>query len=78
MTLYCHREINSITCVCGYLGTDHSCDHVINEIITIRAHLDNCKVCQKEVDKCKYYDVRLQKMKMDTLSMGKVSVSSYL
>ena len=78
MTLYCHREFNSITCVYGYLGTDHSYVHVINGTITIRSRLDNCKVCQKEVDKREFYDLRQQKMKTDTLSLRKVRVSSYL
>ena len=60
MTLCCHREINFITCVCSYLGTDHSCNHVINGNITIRPCLDDCKVCQEEVDKREYYDLKQQ------------------
>ena len=61
MTLYCHREINSITCVCSYLGTSHSCDYVINGTITIRSCPNNCKVCQKEEDKREYYNLRWKK-----------------
>lgn len=61
MTLYCHREINSITCICGYLGTNHPCDFVINGTITIPQCPDNCDICQEKVDKCEYYDLRWQK-----------------
>ena len=61
MALYYHRKINSITCICGYVGTYHACDHVINGTITICPCPDNCKVSQEEVVKREYYDCRLQK-----------------
>ena len=61
MALYCHRKINSITCVCGYVGTYHACDHVVNGTITICPCPDNCKFCQEEVDKREYYDRRWRK-----------------
>ena len=61
VALHCDREINSITCVCGYVGTHHACDHVKNGTITICPCPDNCKFCQEEVHKCKYYDCRSQK-----------------
>ena len=63
MAIHCHRKINSIMCVCGYVGTYHACDHVINGTITICPCPDNCKVCQEEIDKCEYYDGRWQKKK---------------
>ena len=65
MAIHCHRKINSIMCVCGYVGTYHACDHVINGTITICPCPDNCKVCQEEIDKCEYYDGRWQKKKKD-------------
>ena len=61
MALYCHRKINSITCVCGYVGTNHTCDHVINGTITICPSPGNCKVFQEEVEKSEYYYCRWQK-----------------
>ena len=63
MAIHCHRKINSIMCVCGYVGTYHACDHVINGTITICPCPDNCKVCQEEIGKCEYYDGRWQKKK---------------
>ena len=59
MTLYCRRKSNSITCVCGYLGKYHVCDHVVNGTITIYPCLDNSKAFQEEVKKCEYYDDHL-------------------
>ena len=43
------------------MGTDHTCDHVINETGTIDSCPNNCKVCQAEVDKREYYECRWQK-----------------
>ena len=60
ITLYSNIKINSVTCICGYVGTYHTCDHVMNGTITIVSCPDNCKVCQKEVDKREYYDCRCQ------------------
>ena len=60
ITLYCHRKINSFMCICGYAETYHTCDHVIDGAITIHSCPDNCKVCQEEIDKRKYYDYRWQ------------------
>ena len=70
MALYCHRKINPITCVCGYMGAYHACDHVINRTITICPCPDNCKICQKEVClKREYYIADGKKMKTDTMSV---------
>ena len=42
------------------MGTYPSCDHVINGTIVKRPCLDDFKVCQEEVDKREYYDLRYQ------------------
>ena len=47
--------------MCGYVGTYHACDYVINGTITICPCPDNCKVCQEEVINREYYDCRWQK-----------------
>ena len=54
MALYFHRKINSITCVCGYVGTYHACGHIINGTIAICLY-------PEEVDKREYYDCIWQK-----------------
>ena len=53
--------MNSITCLCGYVGKYHVCDHVINGTINIYPCSDNCNVSQEEVDKYEYQDCRWQK-----------------
>ena len=51
ITLYCHREVNSVMCICGYVGTNHTCDSVIYATITIDFYPKNLKVFQEEVNK---------------------------
>ena len=33
--LHCYRKIYLIMCICGYVGTYHVCDLIINGTITI-------------------------------------------
>lgn len=44
--LLCHRETNSITRGCGYVGIYHVCDLAINGTIIIELYYDDCKICQ--------------------------------
>lgn len=53
-TLHCHREIDFITCICGYVGTYHASNFVINGTITI--DYESWNVGQEE-----YWDCRWQK-----------------
>ena len=58
ITLYYYREVNSITCICGYVKTCHTGDLVIYGAITIDPCTGNCQVCQEEVEKGDYYNCR--------------------
>lgn len=51
ITLYCHREVNSVMCICGYVGTNHTCDFVLYATMTIDFYPKNLKVFQEEVNK---------------------------
>ena len=67
ITLHCYREGNFVACISGYVGTYYTCDLVINETMTIDLCRDNFKVCQKEVNKRKYYDCSGKKLKTAAL-----------
>ena len=56
--LYCNRQVNLITCICGYVETYHACDHVINRTIIIYYCPANCKVCQENINRLEYYDCK--------------------
>ena len=60
VTLYCHRKINSTKCICDYVGTYDTFDHVINGTTAIDSFPDNGKVYQEEVDKREYCYCRSQ------------------
>ena len=67
ITLHCHREGNFVVCISGYAGTYYTCDLVINKTMTIDLCPDNFNVCQKEVNKGKYYDCSGKKLKTTAL-----------
>ena len=43
INLHCNRKVNSITCICGYIGTYHISDLVIAGTITKDFYPGNCK-----------------------------------
>ena len=47
MVLYCHKKINFITCICGYMETYHACDHVIYRTITISSSLRIARLSER-------------------------------
>ena len=49
LTFYCHREVNAITRVCGYFGTNRKCSKKINGTISISPCPDECPVCQNTI-----------------------------
>ena len=58
ITQYCHREVNSVKCICGYVGTNHTCDFVIYATITIDFYPKNLKVFQEEVNESEHHNFR--------------------
>ena len=65
ITLTCHRKVNFIACICGYVGTYHICDLAINGIITIYLCHNDSEVCQKKI----IFIVDSKRMKTATLSV---------
>ena len=48
-----HKELNMIHCFCGFMGMSHHCTQKVKGTIKIFKCLDDCKVCEKEVDRKK-------------------------
>ena len=53
-----HKELNMIHCFCGFMGMYHHCTRKIKGTITISKCLDDCKVCEKDVDRKEYNSIR--------------------
>ena len=55
-----HEELNSIQCVCEYIGTSHKRNEEIKgQIIFLRC--SDCVVCKNEVDREEYNSLRWSK-----------------
>lgn len=56
-----HRELNSVTCTCGYTGLNHECKFKIKEgILSIKKCSNDCKLCEQELEKQEYHSRRWQ------------------
>lgn len=52
-----HKELNSVQCACGHIGTSYECTQEIKEktkIIFIRCSREDSAVCKYEADKKEY------------------------
>ena len=54
-----HKKLNAVQYVCGYIGTFHKCkEEIQGKIIFIRCSEENCSVCQDQIEKDKYNELR--------------------
>ena len=61
LKIYCHREVNAITCFCDFYGKRHECEQVFKGTLVTEPCPDECRICEKVVEEREYYEYRFQK-----------------
>ena len=70
-----HKELNMIHCFCGFMGMSHHWTRKIKGTIKIFKCLDNCKVCEKEIDRNEYNSIRWTLTLMAMQCVGHVIIN---
>ena len=53
-----HKELRMFNCFCNYSGLSHHCTRKIKDTIKITSCPEDCKFCEKEVDRKEYISSR--------------------
>lgn len=53
-----HRELKSIQCICGYIGTSHKCVQEFKGKIIFVPCQENCDVCENDKARKEYNSER--------------------
>ena len=62
VVMHLHREVNSVSCVCGsVVFHEYECSMEFKGFIIIEPCPDNWQLCQDEVDRRDYNDLRWKK-----------------
>ena len=57
-----HEKLNAIQCICDFIGTTHECKEVIQrKIIFLKCSEESCSLCQDQIDRDEYNELRLTK-----------------